>query len=257
MPRPTPELIAEAREQTGIPPERFPRSVAIIMDGNGRWARERGLPRPLGHREGAHVVRRIVREATRLGMQALTLYSFSSENWSRPPEEVDALMHLYAEYFINERPELMENNVRMRVLGSREGLPDYLIKEMDESLRVSSANTGMWLCLALNYGSRNEITRAVRSICRRVADGELAPEDVGRQTISDSLDTAGVPDPDLLVRTAGEMRISNYLLWQISYAELYVTETYWPDFDEEEFQKALAAFADRHRRFGGVDASNT
>ncbi len=253
----TAEQITENRRIVGIPDERFPRSVAIIMDGNGRWARQKGLPRPFGHQAGAKAVRRTVTEAARLGLDVLTLYSFSVENWSRPADEVNTLMHLYAEYLVHERPTIMENNVRLRHLGRRDGLPDNVLKELDETLRLSSTNTGMTLCLAINYGSRLEITDAVRRIAQRVAAGQLPAEKIDEQCISDALDTAGLPDPDLLIRTSGEMRISNYLLWQISYAEFYVTDIHWPDFGPEALHQAIRAYANRHRRFGGVDSSNT
>ena len=251
-----PQAVAQAREALGIPEQNIPRSVAIIMDGNGRWARSRRLPRAAGHQEGAKVVRRIVTEATRLGLQGLTLYSFSIENWRRPAEEVNALMHLYAEYLARERPTMMENNIRMRHLGRRAGLPEPVLRELDESLHVTSSNTGMYLCLALNYGARAEMTDAVRDIARRVAEGRLSPDGIDEAVISGALNSAGVPDPDLVIRTAGEMRLSNFLLWQISYAEYYCSQKYWPDFDEEEFRTALRAYADRHRRFGGLDDSN-
>ena len=253
----SPSAVQAARRELGVPDDTIPRSVAIIMDGNGRWARRRNLPRTAGHAAGAEVVRRIVTEAARLGLDALTLYSFSIENWRRPREEVEALMHLYAEYLVRERTTVMDHNIRLRHLGRRAGLPESVLRELDESLRVSASNTGMFLCLALNYGSRAEITDAVRSIARDVRAGKLAPEQVNEQAISARLDTAGVSDPDLLIRTSGEMRISNYLLWQISYAEFVVTDALWPDFDEAEFRKALAAYAHRHRRFGGLDDSNT
>jgi len=257
MPELSAKSIAAARRELGLRDDRTPRSVAIIMDGNGRWARARDLPRVAGHREGAKVVREIVTEAARLGLEALTLYSFSIENWNRPRDEVRALMHLYAEYLVNERPTVMENNIRLRHLGRRQGLPHSVIRELDETLRCSADNTGMYLCLALNYGSRAEIEDAVRSIAERVAKGRLSPEEIDHDLIGDSLNTSGVPDPDLLVRTAGEMRISNFLLWQISYAEFYVTERFWPDFGVADFHEALRAYADRHRRFGGLDRSNT
>lgn len=251
-----PTAVRAAREALGIGPDRFPRSVAIIMDGNGRWAKARNLPRPAGHEAGAKVVRRIVTEAARLGLQALTLYSFSLENWKRPKDEIGALMHLYEEYLVRERPTLMDNNVRLRHLGRREGLPENVLRELDESLRVSAANTGMTLSLALNYASRAEIVDAVRDIAARTARGELAADQIDDALITASLDTAGIPDPDMLIRTAGEMRISNFLLWQISYAELYVTDVYWPDFTETEFHKALCAYASRQRRFGGLNEAN-
>jgi undecaprenyl diphosphate synthase len=256
MPHPTAEEIAAARASLDIPDENFPRSIAIIMDGNGRWARKRNMPRFLGHHQGAQTVRRIITEAVRLGMENLTLYSFSQQNWSRPKEEIDALMHLYAEYLISERPVIIDNNIRLKHLGQREDLPEMVLKELDESVRVSQNNTGMILCLALNYGSREEILQAVRKLAGRVRQGEIKPEEITEEAFANTLDTAGVPDPDLLIRTAGEMRISNYLLWQLSYSEFYVTDTYWPDFDENEFHKAVIAYANRHRRFGGVDESN-
>ena len=257
MPPSTDQEIAAARKVLGVPDERIPRSIAIIMDGNGRWARRRGLPRHLGHREGADSVTRIVTESTRLGLEALMLYSFSIENWSRPRDEVNTLMHLYAEYLIRERPSIIENNIRLRHLGRRSGLPEAVLRELDETTRLSAGNTGMVLCLAVNYGSRAEIVEAVRRIAQKVSEGALKPEDIDEEMFSGTLDTAGVRDPDLLLRTAGEMRISNYLLWQISYAELYVTDVYWPDFNETELHKAIQAYAARHRRFGRVDESNT
>ncbi|MFA6134197.1 MAG: isoprenyl transferase [Phycisphaerae bacterium] len=253
----SPQAVSAARAALGVNEKSIPRSAAIIMDGNGRWARARNLPRVAGHQAGAGVVRRIVTEAARLGLEALTLYSFSIENWRRPAEEVNALMHLYAEYLVNERPTVMAHNIRLRHLGRRSGLPDSVLKELDESVRVSSGNTGMYLCLALNYGSRAEMVDAVRGIGQRVADGKLAPEQIDENLISQSLDTAGVPDPDLLIRTSGEYRLSNYLLWQMSYAEFYVTDIFWPDFDEAAFQQAIRVYANRHRRFGGLDQTNT
>jgi undecaprenyl diphosphate synthase len=248
--------ISAARKPLGIPDELFPRHIAIIMDGNGRWARRRGLPRTAGHVEGAKTTRRIVTTSCRLGLEALTLYSFSIENWRRPHDEVNALMHLYAEYLRMERDEQMANNIRMRHLGRREGLPQSVLEELDTSIRVSAGNSGMWLNLALNYGGRAELTEAMRDIARRVEAGELSSSQVDEKIISDSLYTSDLPDPDLLVRTAGEVRLSNFLLWQVSYAEIYVTETLWPDFDDQELHKAIHAFAGRHRRFGGLDETN-
>lgn len=248
----SPEAVAAARRELGIPEKRIPRSVAIIMDGNGRWAKQRGLPRTAGHQQGAKVVRKIVTEAARLGLEALSLYSFSIENWRRPKEEIAALMHLYADYFVSERPTIMDHNVRVRHLGRRKGLPQQVLDDMDETLRLSAKNTGMYLCLALNYGSRTEIADAVRHITERAAAGEIDPADVDERTISANLDTAGVPDPDLVIRTSGELRLSNFLLWQVSYAEFHVTDAYWPDFDEQHFRQALHAYAARDRRFGGL-----
>ena len=253
----TPAQAAAAREELGIPSDRFPRSIAIIMDGNGRWARQRGLPRTIGHQQGAKTVRKIVEEASRLGIEALTLYSFSIENWSRPADEVNQLMGLYARYLASERKTIMDNNVVLEHVGRRDNLPDNVLAELDQTARASAGNTGMKLCLALNYGSRAEIVDAVRSIGCRVAAGELAPDDIDEETIDRALYTAGVPDPDLLIRTAGERRLSNFLLWQISYAEFYVADAFWPDFDEAEFHRALQDYANRHRRFGRLDESNT
>ncbi len=247
----SPEAVAEL---LGVPVGSPPKSVAVIMDGNGRWATSRGLSRSKGHEQGAANVRSIVTEATRLGLEALTLYSFSIENWNRPREEVDLLMHIYAVYLQQERPTIINNNVRLRHFGQRDGLPQAVLDELDESLRVTADNTGMFLGLALNYGSRTEIVEAIRKIARRVEAGELSPEDIIAETVTTSLDTADLPDPDLVIRTSGEMRISNFLLWQISYAELYVTDVYWPDFHVEQFHDALRNYACRNRRFGDVNS---
>jgi undecaprenyl diphosphate synthase len=252
----SPEGIARAREAIGVPSDRFPSSVAIIMDGNGRWARQKGLRRSAGHRAGAPVVEKIITDAAQLGLSALTLYSFSIENWRRPREEIDALMHLYAEYLASQRPNLDRHNIRLRHLGRREGLPPSVLRELDESLRASAGNTGMYLCLALNYGSRAEIVEAVRRIGAEVAAGKLDPKAIDEKAVAAHLDSAGIADPDLLVRTAGELRVSNFLLWQISYAEIYVTDVLWPDFDLDEFHRAIQAYAARHRRFGGLEDEN-
>ncbi len=238
--------------ELGVPRERMPRHVAIIMDGNGRWARERGWQRIKGHEAGAENVREIVTHAARLGIECLTLYSFSTENWNRPLDEISRLMKLYVEYLIKERQEIMDNDVRLVQVGRRAGLPDDVLRELDETMSRSRNNKGMTLCLALNYSSRVELTDAVRNIAQRVASGELKPDDINDHTISDALYTAGLPDPDLLIRTAGEMRISNFLLWQISYAEIYVTDVFWPEFRRDSLNAALKAFASRERRFGGL-----
>ena len=242
-----------ARKNVGIPDERFPSSVAIIMDGNGRWADRRNQPRSLGHVEGAETAREIISEASDLGLENLTLYAFSRQNWKRATREVGSLMDLYAEYLAGERETLMKNNIRMRHLGSREGLPAGVLEELDESIRASANNSGMILSLAMNYGSREEIAEAAAKLARRVKGGELEPGEIDENLFARTLDTAGIPDPDLLIRTAGEMRISNYLLYQISYAEFYVTETLWPDFHVEEFHKAIRAYAERDRRFGAIN----
>jgi len=245
-----------------VPRERMPRHIAIIMDGNGRWAVRRGLERIRGHEQGARSVRDVVTECARLrdlhgGPDFLTLYSFSLENWKRPREEVSFLMQMYVDYLRQERPTMMQNNIRFRQIGRLENLPEPVLEEMQRTLEQTRGNTGLTLVLALNYGSRAEITDAVRTIAARVKRGELEPRDIDEQTISRHLYTSGMPDPDLLIRTAGEMRISNYLLWQISYAELYVSQVLWPDFGVEELHAAIRSFASRSRRFGALDQTNT
>jgi undecaprenyl diphosphate synthase len=245
-----------------IRPERIPRHIAIIMDGNGRWAVSRGLERVRGHQEGARTVRTIVTECAELrkrlgGPDYLTLYSFSLENWKRPATEVSFLMQMYIEYLRVERQTMMENNIQFRQIGRVEQLPDPVLEEVDRTLAETRGNTGMTLVLALNYGSRAEIVDAVRAIAEKVRTGRLRPHDIDERAISEHLYTAGMPDPDLLIRTAGEMRVSNYLLWQISYAELYVSDRFWPDFGVPELHAALHAYAGRNRRFGGLDDTNT
>ena len=238
--------------ELGLSREQLPAHVAIIMDGNGRWAAQRGLPRVAGHGQGAANVREIITHAARLGLRALTLYSFSTENWKRPRDEVDALMGLYVEYLRKERATIMENGVRLVQAGRRDGLPAPVLAELDATQQLSAGNTGLTLCLAINYGSRQEITDAVQAIAREVAAGRLAPEAITEEHISQRLYTAGLPDPDLLIRTAGEMRVSNFLLWQISYAEFYVSDVLWPEFTTADLNAALQAYARRERRFGAV-----
>ncbi|UCD74007.1 MAG: isoprenyl transferase [Phycisphaerales bacterium] len=244
-------------ELPDVPPASRPRHIAIIMDGNGRWALKRGQARVEGHRAGAETVDRIVTACGRLGIEVLTLYSFSIENWQRPVEEVNTLMDLYVECLVRERDRLIENNVRFLQLGRREGLPPLVLEKMDETVKATRNCTGLTLALALNYGSRTEITDAVRAIADKVKAGKLDADVITEQTIADHLYTAGLPDPDLLIRTAGEMRISNYLLWQISYAELYVTDVCWPDFTQADLHEAIREYARRNRRYGGLDESNS
>lgn len=246
-----------ARSELEVPHDKRPKHIAIIMDGNGRWARERNLPRIAGHRAGAASVRGIVTESARLGLQALTLYSFSIENWKRPTTEVDALMGLYLEYLCKERQELLDNNVRFHQIGRREGLPESVLREVDDTSAATAHCTGTNLVLALNYGSRAEITDAMRAIAAKVKSGVLTPNQITEHTISQHLYTANLPDPDLLIRTAGELRVSNYLLWQISYAEIHVTDRYWPDFTVADLHDAIRDYAQRNRRFGALDATNT
>jgi undecaprenyl diphosphate synthase len=232
------------------------------MDGNGRWAVRRGLERVRGHQQGARTVRDVVTECARLrrehgGPDFLTLYSFSLENWKRPASEVTFLMQMYIEYLQAERATMMENNIRFRQIGRLDNLPDPVLEEMNRTLEETAANDGLTLVLAINYGSRAEIVDSVRAIAEQVKTGQLRPEQIDEETISRHLYTAGMPDPDLLIRTAGELRVSNYLLWQISYAELFVSPVLWPDFGIPDLHEAIRAFAGRNRRFGALDHSNT
>ncbi|MEZ6061438.1 MAG: isoprenyl transferase [Planctomycetaceae bacterium] len=247
-----PEYSDQQIEELGLLRERLPRHIAIIMDGNGRWAQKRGFPRVEGHRRGVHSVRSVVEECSRLGLKQLTLYCFSSENWKRPQRELSLLMRLLKQYVIEERREIQEQGLRFRVIGKLEELAPAIQKEIAKTVQVSANNDGMTLCLAVNYGARLEITEAVRRICATVQQGELRPEQISEDTVAAHLMTAGMPDPDLVIRTASEMRISNFLLWQISYSELWVTETFWPDFREANLHQALKDFAARDRRFGGL-----
>jgi len=246
------EQTAASLARLGLPQSVLPKHIAIIMDGNGRWAQQRGKERIYGHQEGAKIVRDIVTECARLELDVLTLYSFSLENWKRPENEIQFLMDLYIEYLIAERETMMQHNVRFAQVGKREGLSDHVLAELDRTVEMTSENTGLILALALNYGSRAEITDAAKAIAKKVQDGELDPDQITEQVVADHLYTANLPDPDLLVRTAGEMRISNYLLWQISYAELYVADVCWPDFNVDQLHDAIRAFAQRQRKFGGV-----
>jgi undecaprenyl diphosphate synthase len=219
------------------------------MDGNGRWAKRRGQPRYEGHRAGAVRVREITEECARCGVEQLTLYCLSSENWKRPQQELDFLMTLLHEYLVKERDTLVKNNIRLSVIGRRDEIPNNILVEMDKSVELTVNNTGLRLCLAINYGSRAEITDAVK----KIVDEGIACEKIDEACVSNHLYTAGMPEPDLLIRTAGELRLSNYLLWQLSYAEIWVTENCWPDFDVSLFHQALDDFSKRKRRFGGLD----
>lgn len=227
---------------------RIPRHIAIIMDGNGRWAAEKGKPRSYGHQAGVEAVRRITSECTRLGVKYLTLYTFSTENWNRPAQEVAALMGLVLSSLEDEI--FMKNNVRFRVIGDVERLPGEVQDKLHQTEEHTAANNAMTMVVALSYSARWEITRAVRNI---VAEG-ISPDSITEDTVSQHLSTNFMPDPDLLIRTGGELRISNYLLWQIAYAELYFCDTYWPDFDEEALRKAIASYQARQRRFGKTEA---
>ncbi|MFW6125011.1 MAG: isoprenyl transferase [Pirellulales bacterium] len=238
--------------ELGLEPERLPRHVAIIMDGNGRWAQRRRLPRAEGHRRGVQSVRAVVEESARLGLGQLTLFCLSSENWKRPKRELNFLMRLLEQFVIEERAEIMQQNIRLTTIGRRSGLPRRVLEELDKTIRMSQDNNGTCLCLAVNYGSRLELVDAVRAIARDVQSGRLDPACITEETIGRHLYTAGMTEPDLLIRTAGEMRLSNFLLWQISYAELWVTERCWPEFREADLQAALRDYAGRVRRFGGL-----
>jgi undecaprenyl diphosphate synthase len=230
----------------------LPRHVAIIMDGNGRWARERHLPRIEGHRAGAESARIIIRTAGELGIKYLTLYAFSVENWNRPKEEVDALMKYLVHYLKTETPELNKNNVRLEIIGQIYRLPENVQDHLRKSIATLSRNNGLTLIMALSYGGRTEIVDAVRSIANQVKAGKLDTADITEQVFAEHLYTRNLPDPDVLIRTSGEMRVSNFLLWQISYTELVVTPTLWPDFRKPQFYAALEEYHRRHRRFGAL-----
>ncbi len=243
----------DSNEQLDVDPEKRPRHVAIIMDGNGRWAQNQDLPRIRGHQRGAKTVRTITEECTRLGIEQLTLYCLSSENWKRPQDELEFLMFLLQQYMIEERETMLENNIRLEIIGRRERIPEEVQHEMDKTVEMTAGNTGCCLCLAINYGGRAEIVDAVQTIAREVESGTLKPDQIDEALVSKHLYTAGMSDPDLLIRTAGEMRISNYLLWQISYAELWVTSKMWPEFSIADFYDSIRDFSKRNRRFGGLN----
>ena len=233
--------------------EKIPTHVAIIMDGNGRWAKKRNMPRVKGHYEGMQTVKKITKYASKLGIQYLTLYAFSTENWARPKEEVSYLMDLPEKMFTSFMPELMENNVKVEVIGVVEKLPENTRKAVEDAIEQTKNNTGLKLIFALNYGSKDEIVTAVKRIAQGAANNEYKLEEIDEQLISDNLFTKDTPDPDLLIRTSGEQRISNFLLWQIAYSEFIFTKVAWPDFVEEEFYKALLEYQSRDRRFGGLN----
>lgn len=226
----------------------IPQHIAIIMDGNGRWATERGKPRSYGHQAGVETVRRITSECTRLGVKYLTLYTFSTENWNRPETEIAALMGLVLSSLEDEI--FMKNNVRFKVIGDIERLPVEVQRKLQETIDHTAGNTAMTMVVALSYSSRWEITKAMKDIVKKALDGQLSVDDITEDTVSQSLTTASIPDPDLLIRTGGELRISNYLLWQIAYSELYFCDTFWPDFNEADLHKAIADYQHRQRRFG-------
>lgn len=237
-----------------LDPTRLPRHLAIIMDGNGRWAEQRLLKRIVGHHRGAETVQMVVEEANNLGIGYLTLFAFSSENWSRPKTEVQALMTLLKKYVRAELRRMLKNNIRFNIIGNRADLPTEVNQILDDALQQTAANTGMVLTLALSYGGRQEIVRAAVQIAQQVAAGSLTPEQVTEKLFASRLDTNGLPDPDLLIRTSGEMRISNFLLWQLAYTELYFTDINWPDLTVNALHGALADYQARERRFGKTSA---
>jgi len=229
-----------------------PRHVAMIMDGNGRWARERGLPRVAGHRAGAESVRECVEGCIELGVEYLTLYAFSSENWNRPQKEIDALMKLLERFLKDKTPQLIKQNLRLQAMGRLDLLPESCQQQLHKSIESSAGNTGLTLILALSYGGREEIIDGIKSIVRHVQEGHLDPAQIDPDVFSKHLYTRYYPDPDLLIRTSGEMRVSNFMLWQISYSEIYVVSKFWPDFRREDLREAVAHYSRRQRRFGGV-----
>ncbi len=231
---------------------KIPAHVAIILDGNGRWAKKRGLPRTMGHTEGCKVVEQTVEDAARLGIRYLTVYAFSTENWKRSEEEVGALMQLFRYYMKRLLKVAVKNNVRVLMIGERSRFAPDIVAGIDALEEQTKQNTGLTFVIAVNYGARDEMRRAVTKIARKVQEGILAPEDISEDVISSHLDTAQIPDPDLLIRTSGELRLSNFLLWQCAYTEFYVTEIYWPDFNKEELLKAIDSYNLRDRRYGGV-----
>jgi len=230
----------------------MPRHVAIIMDGNGRWAAQRGYPRGEGHRRGVEAVKRTVRAAIELGIPTLTIFSFSSENWARPRTEVDDLMGLMKRFIRRDLAELHASGVRIRIIGGTANVDPELLALIEEAKRLTAANAKMDLVIAFNYGARAEIANAARRLAERVAAGEMHPSDITIETFADALDTAGIPDPDLLIRTSGELRLSNFLLWQCAYAELVFLDIYWPEFARQHLEQAIATFRSRSRRFGGL-----
>lgn len=245
--------IKGAKGGMGISMEgKIPNHVAIILDGNGRWAKSKGLPRTAGHVQGARTVEAICEDAYRMGINYLTVYAFSTENWNRPEAEVETLMKLLRDYMKNSLKRARKNNMCVRVLGDKSMFAEDIRKSIGELEAATKDNTGLHFQIAINYGSRDEVTRAVRRLAGKVASGELLPEDIDEQSIAAQLDTAGLPDPDLMIRTSGEQRLSNYLLWQLAYSELYFTQVPWPDFDKKELEKAVMAYGSRDRRFGLV-----
>lgn len=239
-------------DTAGLRADNIPRHIAIIMDGNGRWAKAQGKVRTYGHKAGAETLKTIVRAANDLGVKIITAYAFSTENWKRPVTEVRFIMNLLIEYLTKELDEFKEYDVRMRFLGSREGLPQAVLDKMDEAVEETRDNKGIRLSIAINYGGQDEILHAMREIAALVQEGKLTPDQITKGVIEDHLYTKGLPAPDLLIRTGGDLRVSNFLLWQIAYSEIWTTPTYWPDFTEDLFREAILSYQKRDRRFGGL-----
>jgi undecaprenyl diphosphate synthase len=251
--------IFQSKNKKGVIPEeikldyqKIPKHIAIIMDGNGRWAKERNLPRTMGHKAGVETIRPIVKECSRLGVRYLTLYAFSTENWKRPQDEVDAIMNLLVQYLEKEFGELNKNNVVINSIGETNKLPEQCRKELDKAYEKTKNNTGLTLNLALNYGGRDDLLHAFKGIVKDIHEGKINESEVDEQTIADHLFTAGMPDPDIIIRPSGELRLSNFLLWQCAYSELWFSDINWPDFKKEDLQKAILDFQMRDRRFGKV-----
>jgi undecaprenyl diphosphate synthase len=242
----------QEKEIHSIETEQVPEHIAIIMDGNGRWAKQRGLPRIAGHREGTKVIKKTVKAANQLGVKVLTLYAFSTENWKRPKEEVDFLMKLPEQFLKTYLPELIEENVQVRIMGDKENLPERTIQAVNEAIHKTKQNDGLILNFAFNYGSRYEIAEAVRKIAESVSTGSMKMDEINEQSISSYLYSSELADPDLLIRTSGEIRLSNFMLWQLAYTELWFTDVFWPDFNESHLIEAIQEFQRRGRRFGGV-----
>ena len=249
----TEENLKKGAERLGLTVEQMPHHIAIIMDGNGRWAQDRTLPRVRGHREGAKTVEKIALHCVKLGIKYLTLYSFSMENWKRPKDEIDALMYLYSRYLVEIRPKLTKNNVKLLHLGRMMQLPHQVKTELQKTIGITAKNTGMVIALALNYGGKAEIVDAARKIAQKYKSGKIELEDIDEEAINRHLYTHGLPEPDLLIRTANERRVSNFLLWQISYTEFYVTKKLWPDFKKGDLNRAIRDYAKRVRRFGDLE----
>ncbi len=245
-------MLFRTKKNVDIDTSALPHHIGIIMDGNGRWAKKRGLPRSAGHKAGAESLKKIITEANNLGVEYITVYAFSTENWKRPKEEVDYLMGLLMDYLINAEKTLAGENVVIRVIGSRKGLSEEMQRQIVKTEEFTKNNTGIVMNIALNYGGREEILHAVKDISRAVKAGEISADDISERNISDALYTGGQPDVDLLIRTSGEMRLSNFMLWQVSYAEMWFTDKLWPDFKPADLRKAIYDFQNRGRRFGGV-----